>query len=138
MEPEILEARIAKEFVLRPSNKIGLLHDVSKLLGEVSVNIMATANWVVNDTAVLHLMTDDDLRAIEKLKEHNYTPAEQQVVLVEVSHRPGMLEHITDRLVRESIDLNYLYASTPLEEDKSLIVFDSTDNERAVVLINEE
>ncbi|MFB6214416.1 MAG: hypothetical protein ABEI54_00970, partial [Candidatus Bipolaricaulia bacterium] len=59
LEPEILEARPAEEFVVRPQNEVGLLHEVSKVIGERGVNIIATANWVTGDTAVLRFLTDD-------------------------------------------------------------------------------
>ncbi|MFB6215274.1 MAG: hypothetical protein ABEI54_05315, partial [Candidatus Bipolaricaulia bacterium] len=75
-------------------------------------------------------------RAMEALAENGYEPEEKGVVLVELSHRPGMLEHITDRLAREGIDLNYLYSSNSLEEDESLIVLDSSDNEKTIKLLN--
>jgi hypothetical protein len=69
------------------------------------------------------------------LREQHLEVQETKVVVVEALHRPGLLQHITEKLARENMDLLYLYA-TAAEVDKCLVVFSSTNNEWAVMVLN--
>jgi hypothetical protein len=133
----MLKARQGKEIVVRANNEIGALADLSKILAEKGVNVLAMSCWVEEDEAVIRLVTDDILRSIDALKAGGYDPQEKSVVLVEAPHRPGILRHLTDVLSREQIDLTHLFGSATINQDVCLVVLNSTQNERAIVLLND-
>ena len=56
--------------------------------------------------------------------------------VVNAAHTPGILRHLTDVLSKENINLSHLFASASLEQDECLVVLNSSDNDRAIVLLN--
>jgi hypothetical protein len=132
----MLKARQGKEVVVRIANKIGELAKFSKLVAERGVNILAMSAWVEDAEAVVRLVTDDTLRTMEVLRNNGYKPQERSVVLVDAPHKPGILRHLTDTLSRENIDLSHLFASATIGQEVCLVVLNSSDNDRAVALLN--
>jgi hypothetical protein len=55
--------------------------------------------------------------------------------LTEVPHKPGMLKRLAEQLRTARIDIHHLYGSAD-NAPNCLIVFSSSDNDRAVVTIN--
>jgi len=131
------KARQGKELVLRTTNEIGALAKVSKVVAEKGINILAMNCWVEGPEAVLRLVTDDMLRTTDVLRENGYGPEEKDVVLVDAAHKPGILRHITDMLAKENIDLSHLVASATINQDECLVILNSSNNERAIVLLND-
>ena len=132
----MLKARISKEVVIRVHNEIGVLANLSKLIAEKGINILAASAWVNGAEGFVHLVTDDNLRVVDALRAKSYNPREQDVVLLESPHKPGLLRHVTERLAGAGIDIHHLYASAALDQDRCLIAFACADNDRAVVLLN--
>ena len=132
----MLKVKPGKEIVVKVKNHIGVLDDLLKRIAEKGVNVLAAGAWVCDDTGVIHLLTEDNLRAADALRAADYKPVEADVVVAEVSHKPGMLRHITERLARDLIDIHHLYASASGTQDKCLIVFATSKNDRAIVLLN--
>jgi len=133
----MIKARQGKEIVVRVLNNIGVVAQLAKVLSEKGVNILAFTSWTEGDQGIIHLVTDDNLRAGDALREKNYNPKERDVVCVDAHHKPGMLRHVTEQLASEDIDIHHLYASAPQSADGCLIVLACANNDRAVVLLNE-
>lgn len=132
----MLKARLDKELVLKVRNEIGVLAQISKIVAERGINILAAGAWVEGSQAIVHLVTDDTLRTSEMLRAKSYAPRETEVVLVEIPHKPGMLKHVTEKLAQAGIDLHHLYVSATTSTGNSLIVLASANNNRAVVVLN--
>ena len=133
----MLQAKISKELVVKVRNEIGVLANLTKLIAEKGVNILAANAWVEGSDAIMRLVTDDNLRAGDVLRAKSYNPREQDVVAVETPHKPGLLRHLTEKLANAGIDLHHLYASATGQQDQCLIIFACANNDRAVVLLNE-
>jgi hypothetical protein len=133
----MLKAKQGKEIVVRMADDIGVLNELSKILAEKGLNILAMSCWVEGDEAVIRLVTDDMLRTGDAIREHGYTMKEGDVVLVDAQHKPGILRHVADTLARHKINLSHLYASATLSQDVCLVVLNSTNNEQAMVLLND-
>jgi hypothetical protein len=131
----IIKTRIAKDAIVRISNQSGALARVTKVVADNGVNIEAVIATVEGADAVIHLVTSDHQRTMNTLRERQLEVQETKVVVVEALHQPGLLQHITEKLARENMDIFYLYA-TAAEADKCLVVFSSTNNEWAVMVLN--
>jgi hypothetical protein len=127
---------MGKEIIVRVHNEIGVLAQLSRLIADKGVNILAVSAWVEGADAVIRLMTNDNLRVADALREKHYNPRENGVVQLEVGHKPGILRHITDKLAEKGIDLHHLYATAPDSQDNILVVFGSANNDQAIVLLN--
>ena len=130
-----MKARMAREAIVRVRNRIGALGQVTNCLAEKGVNIEAVIATLEGGDAVIRLVTDDHLRTVDALRALRPDVQEARIVMAEVAHRPGLLGQITGKLASESIDLFYLYG-TATDGDKCLVIFSSTNNERAVMVLN--
>lgn len=130
-------ARIGKEAVVQVPNRMGVLTRVARLVSDKGIDIQAVVATVDGSDAIIRLVTDDHLRTMDVLRENDLKPQEARVVVVELANRPGLLRHITERLVSENLDLAYLYGSATTGADKCLVIFASNNNDRAVVVLNE-
>lgn len=133
----MLKATQGKEIKIRTPNEIGVLATMSKLISDKGINILAMNAWVEGAEAVLRMITEDNLRATDTLKEHGYDASEVGIILIDAPHKAGILRHVTETLAKEGITLAHLYASATIDQDVCLVVVDTSDNERAFVLLND-
>ena len=135
----VLNVGHGKEIVLHVRNDMGILGEVARLITERGVGIDAVAGSVDGDEdiCVLRLITDDNLRTCDLLREHGYNPVEEPVVLLEAPHKPGMLKKLTQRLGEEEIDIQSLYATATQRDSHCLLVLRTTNDTRALVCLNE-
>lgn len=132
----MLKTKPGKEVVVRMENRVGGLDAMTKLISEMGVNILAVSAWVDHDQALIHLVTDENVRVVDALRGRGFEVREADVLLTEAPHKPGMLHHLTERLSKDEIDIHHLYASAKLSQDSSLVVFATANNDRAMVLLN--
>ena len=102
----IIKARMAKEAIVRMNNRPGALAQVTKSVADKSINIEAVIATVEGADAVIRLVTSDHQRTISTMREQQLEAQETKVVVVEALHRPGLLQHITEKLARENMDLS--------------------------------
>ena len=131
----MIKARMAKEAIVRISNRTGVLAQVTKSIAEKGINLEAVIATVDGVDAVIQLVSSDHQRIMDSLREQQLEAQETRVILVEGEHRPGLLQLITEKLARENIDVLYLYA-TAVNVDKCLVVLSSVNNEWAVMVLN--
>ena len=129
-------ARQGKQIVVEVFNEIGVLHDLSKVVAEKGVNILAVDADVHGENAVVRLVTDDNLRAADALRGARYAPREEPIVLAELEHKPGILECVTERLGKAGIDIRHLAVTSMVGQDKCLVMFSCSDNGHAAVVLN--
>ena len=98
--PSMLKARLAKEIVVKVHNEIGLLAQITRLIAEKGLDLRAAAAWVEGTNGIIHLVTNDNLRAMDALRAKSYQPKESDVVLTEMPHKPGLLRHLTEKLAQ--------------------------------------
>jgi len=134
----MIMAKQCKEISVRVLNDIGILAQLTRIVADKGVNIRAVAAWVENDTmGVVHLVTDDNLRAVDALCGRNYAPVEIDSIELKLHHSPGMLNSVCERIGKSGINVKYLYASGPVSEETCLAVLSTDNNERALVLLND-
>jgi len=133
----MITARQCKEVSVRVLNDIGIMAQLTKIVADKGVNLRAAAAWVEDENkGVCRLVTDDNLRVVDALREHSYAPEEISSIEVELAHSPGMLSSICKKIGDGGVNIHYLYASTDGSADKCLVILSTEDNERALVLLN--
>lgn len=134
----MITAKQCKEVSVRVLNDIGILAQLTKIVADKGVNIRAAAAWVEDENkGVVRLVTDDNLRAVDALRTHNYAPEEIDSIEVLMHHSPGMLSSICSTIGNGGINIKYLYASAPVSDETCLAVLSTDNNEHALVLLNE-
>jgi len=132
----MLKTRPAKELIVRMENEVGAFDTLARTISEKGANILAVSAWVEGARAVLHFVTDDNVRVADTLRALHYEAREADVLVTEAPHKPGMLHHITEKLAQSDIDIHHLYATASITQEKCLLVFATANNDRAMVLLN--
>jgi len=130
----IKKAQLGKEIAVSVSNKIGVLADMSKILADHGISILAVAGYSEGKDAKIMLVTADNLRAADALKKNSYKNVkENEVILVELENKTGALKLVAEKLAAESIDIKYIYGTTCVAGCPAMIALLTSDNAKALV-----
>lgn len=128
----MFEVLQGKEVVVQAKNAIGLLYDMAKPLAEKGVSLRAMSSEVCEDECIVRLITDDNLRAVDVLAEKGMKPQEEDVILIHMLHKPGMLKRVAEILEESKIDIKRIYATALDSDDRCLIVLHTDADEHAI------
>jgi len=127
--------RIEKEVVVTTEDKVGVLAGISSLVVDHGISMTAITASGGAGKATIQMLTDDNLRTKDALKAKGYDASEREVVLVELENKPGALKLVSKKLADEGINLSYLYGSTCTGGCPAVIIFSSSNNDKAVVTL---
>lgn len=116
-------------------NKAGRLAEVTAILAEANINIRALSLADTSDFGVLRLIVNDNVKAIDTLKNRGFTIGQNDVVAVEVEDRPGGLHSILEILNDSQINVEYMYAFAPYSGDKAVMIFRFDNIEDAIKIL---
>jgi hypothetical protein len=134
----MITVKQCKEISVRVLNDIGILAQLTRIVADKGVNIRAAAAWVEDENkGVVRLVTDDNLRAIDALRAHNYNPEEVDSIEALLQHTPGMLGSLCTTIGNGGVNIRYLYASAPVSEETCLVILATDNDAKALVLLNE-
>lgn len=129
------EAKLVQEIVIEDVDRIGVVADISRLLGDMGINLSAVAASVHGTAAQIRLITSSQSYARDALRDAGYTVRERDVIVIELPHHPGFLCRITEALARRELAITELYATVPEDGDTGLIVFSCSNNLHALQLL---
>ena len=129
-----MKAVKGEELILTVENKVGKLEEVTTLLKDKGINLRGIAAYVVNDKAMFRLITSDNSKAKEILKNLG-TLAVKEVVIVDIPDEVGQLNLIATKLKAAGLGLTHIYGTTSMPHQSAIIVFASTDNNKALEVI---
>lgn len=110
-----------KQVTIVADDRIGLLADISYILGRSHINIETVSVAVASGKAFISLGVTDADRAAKLLKANNYSVVESDVLVVKLSDEPGELAHISKMLAKAGINI---VSVSILAKDKG-VVFDA-------------
>jgi hypothetical protein len=113
-------------------NKSGRLAEVTKILGDGGVNIRALSLADTTDFGILRLIVNDTKKAKDVLKKNNFTVGMTEVVAVEVPDNPGGLAGILEILMKENINVEYMYAFVERSGQDAVIIFRFDESDKAI------
>lgn len=85
-------------------DKIGLLADISYILGKAKVNIESLSVTSVGGKAVISLLVKDPKKAEEVLKSNGYRISSGNTLFVRLANKPGALAEIAEMLAKHKIN----------------------------------
>ena len=113
-------------------NKSGRLAEVTRVLGGAGVNIRALSIADTSDFGILRIIVNDTARAVQALKDKDFTVSKTEVLAVEVPDSPGGLAKIMGLLDSRGINVEYMYAVVERRSDNAIVIFRFDENDRAV------
>lgn len=112
-------------------NQSGRLHEVTKLLGENSINIRALSLADTSDFGILRLIVSNPEKAYDLLKANEFTVGRTDVLAVVVSDQPGGLAQILGCLDKNNINVEYMYAFVDHHRERAIMIFRFDDTDMA-------
>jgi hypothetical protein len=124
-----------KQISLFMENRAGRLAEVARILGQGGINIRALSLADTSDFGILRLIVNDVDRALALLRTTGHTVSVTDVIVVEVSDRPGGLADVLGVLEKAGLNVEYMYAFVEKATDKAVLVFRFEDTDRALEVL---
>jgi hypothetical protein len=119
---------IRKELSLRLPNSPGAFAEVTTVLGDENVTILAAA---LEPGGLLRLVVDNHVRAASALRERHRKVDEHDVIVVNVPHTNGALASVLRLAADAGVNIEYAYASVGERADATSVVLGVEDAARA-------
>ena len=129
--------RIQKQLSIFVENRPGVISRALAMLFDASVNIQGMSVLDTVDHLVVRLLVDNPTKALLLLEEEEYQVLEQDVVVVEVSNRPGAMMDLGRKLARADININYAYGTASPDQQKAMLVIHTDSIERTLEAVRE-
>jgi len=101
-----------KQITVVVSDKVGVLAELSYLLGKARVNIEAISAEVQGGKSVINLVVSDEKKAEMILKSNGYHVLAGEMLVVKVKDAPGALSDISKKLQKAKINIESIYLLT--------------------------
>ncbi|MEK6982080.1 MAG: ACT domain-containing protein [Candidatus Micrarchaeota archaeon] len=98
-----------KTITITADDRVGLLADISYVLGKAKINIESVGVDVLAGKAVITLIIKDFAKAKSALLNSGFTPEEENSVVVKLTDQPGELSKITSMLAAEKISIQRMH-----------------------------
>jgi len=94
-----------KPITVVADDRVGLLADISYILGKAKINIDSINVDVIGGKAIIGLMVSDRERAKSILDASGYKVNELEGLVLKVADKPGELSRITNMVSKEGISI---------------------------------
>lgn len=113
------------------SNRPGVLADVTETLARAKVNILAMSVADTVDACIVRMVVDQPRRAADILGGGGLLVLENEVLSLDLPHRPGTLRDLSRRLSKAGVNIEYLYVTAPSGGKKATMILRPNDLARA-------
>lgn len=104
-------------------NKLGRLKEVTEILADAGVDIIAHSLTDTTDFGVLRMVVDQADHASKALKYQGFVASIAEVVAVEVEDRPGGFHGLLCVLAEGGLNFNYTYSIGHSKSGKAVNIF---------------
>ncbi len=126
-----------KQLSIFLENRAGRLAHVTGVLGRAGVNLLALSLADTTDFGILRVIVDDVEKARKVLQENHIICMVNDVTAVEVADEPGGLARILELLLKQDVNVEYMYAFSQRQAGRAALVFRFDDPEKAVGALQE-
>lgn len=119
-----------KQFSVFAENRVGRLYDLTLLLKNNNVHVMACTILDSTDSTIIRMIVDDPDRTRELLVNNDYSYTECEMLVVEVEGE-SQFKDILAALFEAEINIHYLYSFIKRPEGKCALAFNIEDSDVA-------
>ena len=98
-----------KQITIVAEDKVGVLADITYILGKARINIESLSVEVHEGKAVVNLTVKDERRAASLLSANGYRVLESEIIVVKLKDEPGQLSEISGLLQKNGVGIQSLY-----------------------------
>ncbi|MEG0894543.1 MAG: ACT domain-containing protein [Oscillospiraceae bacterium] len=128
---------IIKQLSVFVENKRGRLAEITRILGDNSIDIRALSIADTKDFGILRIIVNDPDKAETILKEKGFTVALTKVICIGIKDKPGGLANAMGVLQSKEISVEYMYAFVSRCEDDAYVILRVEDNQKAIDILSE-
>ena len=130
-------ALISKELHFEIKNETGVLGQITKTLEMAQVFIIHLSAYTVKTRGYFQIITRDNQKAKEVLKQLVPKMAERDVLVVEFENKTGTLAPVARLLGSNGISVDYVYGTSG-DGFKITGIFSTDNNKKAAEIINKD
>jgi hypothetical protein len=119
-----------KQFSVFTANRVGRLFDLTALLKDNNVHVMAITVLDTTDSAIVRLVVDDPDKARELMVNNDFPYTECDVLAVEITDEADLKEVLASLLEAE-INIHYVYSFIKRPEGRSALAISAEDTDVA-------
>jgi hypothetical protein len=124
-----------RQFSVFTENRVGRLHDLSALLGNNEVHVMAITVLDTTDSAIVRLIVDDPDKARAILAREDFPYHEADILAVEITDVSD-LKAVLAALLEAEVNTHYVYSFIKRPAGKSALALSVDDVEIAAQALN--
>ena len=124
-----------KQFSVFAENRVGRLYDLTALLGEHNVHIMAVTVLDTTDSAIVRVIVDDPDKARELMVNNDFPYTECDVIAVEINDETD-LRDVLAALLEAEINVHYVYSFIKRPEGRAALAINVEDADVAAQALN--
>ena len=98
-----------KQITIVSDDKVGVLADISYILGKAKINIEALSAEAKDSKAIVNITVKDDKKAASLLVANGYRVLESEILVIRVKDEPGQLSDVSRLLKDSGITIESLY-----------------------------
>jgi hypothetical protein len=124
---------LVKQVSVFLENKSGRLAEVSRILGQNSIDIRALSIADTAEYGILRLIVNNPDLAVKVLSEEGFSVGTTEVIAISVDDRPGGLSRALTCLQENNIGIEYMYAFIGnVGQSKALVIIRVDDIQYAI------
>jgi hypothetical protein len=124
-----------KQFSVFAENRVGRLYELTALLKEHNVHVMAITVLDTTDSAIVRFIVDDPDRARELMVNNDFPYVECDVLAVEITDE-SQLKGVLSALVEAEINIHYIYSFIKRPDGRAALVINVEDGDVAAQSLN--
>jgi len=119
-----------RQFSVFAENRVGRLYDLTSLLKDNNVHIMAITVLDTTDSSIIRLVVDDPPKARELMVNNDFPYGESNILVVEIGDE-SELRSVLAALLEAEINIHYVYSFIKRPLDRSAVAISAEDPETA-------
>ena len=128
--------KIVKQVAIFVANQPGTLTRLVKTLAQSNIDILGMMVSDAVDHAVLRLVLDKPVEAIDILEEAGLLVLDTDVFMLEMDNKPGMLFDLGGKLADAGINIEYAYGGVNQTNQKGVLFVKTSDPEATAGLLS--
>jgi hypothetical protein len=125
-----------KQFSVFAENRVGRLYDLTSLLKDNNVHVMATTVLDTTDSSIIRLVVDDPDKARELMVNNDFPYAECDILAVEIGDE-SELKGVLAALLEAEINIHYVYSFIKRPNDRSALAVSAEDSDIAAQALSQ-
>jgi len=126
---------IVQQLAVFLDNRPGALSRVCNALAEEKINMFALSTSDTIDHTVLRMVVSEPKRAIDIIEERGALVVEDDVLMLDMSNKPGGLGEIAARLSEAKLNIEYCYATAAPRSKKGVLIMRVSDPKKAIKVL---